>query len=414
MLSLGAVRSDMGRLTEAESAYKDALAFQRQLAADFPSRPEFRQALARIHHNLGLVFRKTGRLQEAELAYTDSLNIKKQMAVDFPNRPEFREDLAMSYNNLGVLRINIGRLKAAESDFVEALAIRKSLAAEFPNQPAFRQELGRSQNNLGSLLFMTGQMQAAEMAHNESLATKKQLATDFPKQPEFRQDLAMSYSNLGDVFDATGRGAAAESAYSHALDIFKELSVEFPNALETRNYVAQSFGHLAILHRKQRNFGVASKLLAEAIPYHETALRESPRHSDYRKSYGENLTTLTECCAGDGRRSAALAAASKRRDVGWSPSADTYDAACALARCVPIVEKDDKLDNGKRQAEVQFYSDEAMKMLRDAVGRGYRDVAHMKKDPDLDPLRLRDDFKQLIAELEIPIELIPVPPQLRP
>ena len=35
-----------------------------------------------------------------------------------------------------------------------------------------------------------------------------------------------------------------------------------------------------------------------------------------------------------------------------------------------------------------------------AVKAGYRDAAHMKKDTDLDPLREREDFKKLLAELE--------------
>ena len=30
---------------------------------------------------------------------------------------------------------------------------------------------------------------------------------------------------------------------------------------------------------------------------------------------------------------------------------------------------------------------------------GYQDAAHMAKDTDLDPLRSRDDFKKLLAEL---------------
>jgi hypothetical protein len=38
--------------------------------------------------------------------------------------------------------------------------------------------------------------------------------------------------------------------------------------------------------------------------------------------------------------------------------------------------------------------------LRDAVAKGYKDAAHMKKDTDLDPLRSREDFKKLVAELE--------------
>jgi hypothetical protein len=41
-----------------------------------------------------------------------------------------------------------------------------------------------------------------------------------------------------------------------------------------------------------------------------------------------------------------------------------------------------------------------MKLLRDAVGKGFTDVAHMKKDTDLDPLRQRQDFQKLIAEVE--------------
>jgi hypothetical protein len=41
-----------------------------------------------------------------------------------------------------------------------------------------------------------------------------------------------------------------------------------------------------------------------------------------------------------------------------------------------------------------------MRLLREAVSKGYRDVPHMKKDTDLDPLREREAFQKLIAELD--------------
>ena len=47
----------------------------------------------------------------------------------------------------------------------------------------------------------------------------------------------------------------------------------------------------------------------------------------------------------------------------------------------------------------QFYGNAAMKLLREAVSKGYKDVPHMKKDSDPDPLRQREDFRQLVAEL---------------
>jgi hypothetical protein len=46
------------------------------------------------------------------------------------------------------------------------------------------------------------------------------------------------------------------------------------------------------------------------------------------------------------------------------------------------------------------YANRALDLLRQAVQKGYKDVAHMKKDTDLDPLRQRADFQQLIRELE--------------
>ena len=42
----------------------------------------------------------------------------------------------------------------------------------------------------------------------------------------------------------------------------------------------------------------------------------------------------------------------------------------------------------------------AVALLRQAVAAGYKDVAHMKKDPDLDALRAQPDFQKLVEELE--------------
>jgi hypothetical protein len=42
--------------------------------------------------------------------------------------------------------------------------------------------------------------------------------------------------------------------------------------------------------------------------------------------------------------------------------------------------------------------------LRRAVAAGYRNYAHMRKDPDLDPLRRRADFQQLMLDLAFPAD----------
>jgi hypothetical protein len=80
--------------------------------------------------------------------------------------------------------------------------------------------------------------------------------------------------------------------------------------------------------------------------------------------------------------------------------ADTYNAASSPSLGVPVVAELDKLDATQRKEVAQFYAETAMKLLREAVNKGYKDVAHMKKDTDLHPLRQRDDFQKLVAELE--------------
>ena len=44
--------------------------------------------------------------------------------------------------------------------------------------------------------------------------------------------------------------------------------------------------------------------------------------------------------------------------------------------------------------------DEAMKLLRDAVSKGWQDGAVMRKNTDLAPLRPREDFQKLLTEVE--------------
>jgi hypothetical protein len=70
-----------------------------------------------------------------------------------------------------------------------------------------------------------------------------------------------------------------------------------------------------------------------------------------------------------------------------------YDLACVCALASAAVK-----DDAKRREQ---YADRAVALLRQAVAAGWKDAAHMKKDQDLAPLRDREDFQKLLAELEM-------------
>jgi serine/threonine protein kinase len=398
--NLGVFFFTSGRLKEAETAWSDALTVFKRLAADFPARPEVRRGLASSHNNLGNLFSNTGQPKEAEAAYTEGIAILKPLIADFSNSLELRQDLARGYNNLAALFRSAGRLKDAEMSFTDAVSVLKPLASEFPTRPEPSRELAWSYYTLSLLRLDTGRWKEAEPSIADALAIQKRLIAEHPDRPEFRKDLAATYTSLGRLFQTAGRLNEAEKANADALVIQKQLVADFPARIDFQNDVAGSFVNLALVCNQRRAFKEAKAYLEGAVPYHQAALQANSRHPQHRQFFQFHLHALVHANAGLHDQATALGAAEKFRDLGWNAPGNAYDAACALSLCIPIVEKDGQLDVAKRQAAVQFYGQQAMAMLRAAVEKGFKNAAHMKRDTDLDPLRQRDDFKKLVAELE--------------
>jgi serine/threonine protein kinase/Tfp pilus assembly protein PilF len=396
----GALLRELGRLKEAEKDYDQALTIRKQLSAHFPARPEFRQELATSHNNRAVLLIATGRLGEAEQDFDQALSIQKQLATDFPTRPEFRQELARSHNNRGGLLRNSGRLQEAEKDQDQALSVQKRLVADFPLRPEFRQELAGSHYNRGILLSVTRRLKEAEKHFDEALNIQKQLAADFLAQPVFRHELARTHNTRGDLLRATGRLQEAKKDFDQALSIEKQLAADLPNQPDLRNELAGICLNLALLHLQQGNWAAAKRLLLEGAPNHLAALKANPRHPIYRQSYRNHLNMLTGTHALLLEPEDAVRTAEIRRDLGWSAPADAYDAACFLSLCIRVMAEHNKLDDKQRREAARFYGDAAMKLLCLAVSKGYKNVTHMKKDPVLYPLRRREDFQKLVAQLE--------------
>lgn len=80
-----------------------------------------------------------------------------------------------------------------------------------------------------------------------------------------------------------------------------------------------------------------------------------------------------------------------------SGPAGCYDAACYRAVTAAVLRAGGKPAEAT-QADAEAY--QAMAWLKKAVAAGYKDVARMNQDKDLDSLRDSEDFRNLLAELE--------------
>jgi tetratricopeptide (TPR) repeat protein len=313
---------------------------------------------------------------------------------------EYRQNLAINKMNLGNLLWTAKRREEAESLYRDALAIRKQLAEEFPAVASYRQQLAQSQNDLAVRLRALGRREDAETAYHDALQVQKQLAAEFPALPQYRQDLARSHTNLGNLLRDTGRAEEAERTYHDGLRLRQQLAADFPTVSEYRHELAQTLGNMARHLKTKKEYGEARRLLEDAQPHHQAALRASPRHPLYRQFFRTNQATLVSVLAGLGDHAAARETAEQIAGLSWDAVEDAHRAACALASCVPIVEGDMRLSEGRRQELARAYADRSMELLRQAVTHGFKNVDQLKKNTDLKSLQSREDFAKLLQELE--------------
>jgi serine/threonine protein kinase len=398
--SLAVLLWDMGRTQEAEAARRDALTLHKQLAEEMPTEPKSRSDLAMSYINLGGLLQVTGRPKEAEVAYRDALALYKKLASDFPAEPDHRFHLAGTHNNLGMLLTDADRYKDAEAAYRDALSLQNQLAAEFPARPDYRWWLARHHFGLANLMRKTGRPKEMETAFRDALALRKQLAADFPTRPAYRSELSESYIALGMLLADTGLPQEAEAAFRDAVRLLKQLVTDFPAVPDYESNLACALSDLGELAKRQRSYAEACRWLEEALPHHQAALKANPRKPPYREFLRNHHDTMADARLGLGQHAAAAAAAEEMARIDYDPPNDSYTAASYLARCVPLAENDTKLPAPKRRDVAHGYAERAMHFLQQAVEKGYRNTKHMKQDKDLDPLRQREDFKKLLAELE--------------
>jgi hypothetical protein len=79
---------------------------------------------------------------------------------------------------------------------------------------------------------------------------------------------------------------------------------------------------------------------------------------------------------------------------------DVYFAGRYAADCARLAGEDARLPEPRRRELATRYAGQAAEFLRAAVTHGFKDTGRLRKAPDLDPLRDRDDFKKLLADVE--------------
>jgi tetratricopeptide (TPR) repeat protein len=426
---LGNVLYAVGTWDEARAEYEEALDIYQKAAAQAPLPPEAQMHRAGTHSNLGVLLQFALRKRdEARREYEMARDIKQELHAQFPGVSKYQFELVSTRVNLALLLAELGKRDEARVEYEQALGLQKEIADRFPAVLAYQELLAVTRINLGVLLNELGKRDEARREYEQARDIEQQLHARFPLVPAYQYELSAAHHNLGHVLDALGKYDAARRDYEQAQDLRQELAARHPtnhgyqvDLGRTRYNLAdlirdrqgqpadslpwfdKAIETLAAAHAKEPRDVTANKHLRNSYWGRAQALDALHRPAEAMKGWQKAIELSSEPEVVIVRASRATSWVKAGRvaegfaEIGRLTGAGEWnELQCYEVARFYAVTTGKAIDNKQKKG----YGDRAMGLLRKAVQAGWKDGAHMAKDSDLDPLRDREDFRQLLKELD--------------
>ena len=149
-----------------------------------------------VHRAIGVFHFHLGKLTEAQAAYRRAIEISRELVKE-EGAAEHRQELAASCQRLGAALLLTSHLAEAEEALREADLLYYALASEFPEEPKHRHRLAELRYSLAELFTAKGQMEEAEKAYRQAADAANRLAQEFVQVAAYRQSQASSLQGLG-------------------------------------------------------------------------------------------------------------------------------------------------------------------------------------------------------------------------
>jgi eukaryotic-like serine/threonine-protein kinase len=377
--------------------------YYEQFLRDRGSDRAVRADAAEARYRLGFVESEVGTQAEAAKHFREAVAMYEALARDHPGEPRFHTKLAMALNHLGNRQYMLGLDSDALRTMQRSVEIRRRAAMANPQVPEYQKELGTGLMNCGYLLERTGRAAQSMPLYNEARDLYERLIRDHPDVAEYRYRLSGVFRNMGSLHEKTGRLDEAFKAARNSLELLEGVVRDHPEDLNFQYSLAWTMGWIGEFYHRRTD------RQAEAISYHrrsielfERLVRENPDVRTYPLSLANGYCYLGQLLHQTGQEPEATDVSRKAlalfERIDREGLAKPYDIACIRSLSSDLVRS---IEKGTAAAErSRRLADQAMDALRQSVNGGYRDLAWIEIDDDLGPLRSRDDYKALIAEIK--------------
>jgi len=399
---LGSLLGELGRTDEAERSLHRAVEISARLAKEHPDTARHLFEQARSLGSLGRVVADSGRPRLAEPSFRKAVELCAHLAGQHPTEPQYRKGLARARVNLGALLAwsvrAPRRLAEAEEELSEARDLCRKLVEDFPDVPEYRQELASSLVNFGlATRDQPGRKrQAAEGAMREALTLRQRLVKECPAVPRYQRELARSHDLLGRLLDVAGQAEAAEAQWQAALALQRKLVLDHPTIPGFLNDLGNTLDGLGESSLRRQQATAARSCLEEAVQWHRRAIQANAHTPVFRRALIRDYDQLADALARLNDHPALRQRAEELITALPSDAEARYQSARMLARSVTVLSRAN-LSQVDRATQTRRDADRAMERIREAIGKGWKDTGRLKTDPQLAPLRDREDFRTLLA-----------------
>jgi serine/threonine protein kinase/thiol-disulfide isomerase/thioredoxin len=357
-----------------------------------------------------LLIRLDGRLANYRGADTvrmeflqEFLKLSRQLLDERPTDPAVRRKTARVHYRIADLWYDDEGYNESDASFQSALDLQEKLVKEFPKDPVYQNDLAFSLAHRANLLQTVRRYPEALNHYDRAIGLWDALAkAPLPDKPEYMDRAAYYCFKRAVLFEVTEKPRAAEARYCDALRRQEELVKAYPKRQQSFTYLAQTATSLAMLLSDSRppRATEAQKYLERTLAASRQARTLSPTSKTYFRNLRDCYTDVADFLKEHGRHAALVRlAADYRRDFP-NDANETYNAACYTANAVRLVQADRQLSVERRRQLSETYGAKAVDLLRKAIQEGYTQRAHLDKDSDIDPLRQRQDYRDLLVELD--------------
>jgi serine/threonine protein kinase/tetratricopeptide (TPR) repeat protein len=281
---VGRIRFELGELKDAEEAFHEALAIQKQLAKEFPDRQDIRYDLMRTQRFLGTAFNATGRSKEAAAIGREAVALGRQLVAESA-RTDYAIELAKCENNLGYDLLMLNPLQIpqeVEELWRHALALTQKLADAHPDKPTYQADVISSQYSLARLLSSTKHAKEAEEIARDAVERCEKFAAKVGNKPECREQVALSYMLLGVLLQESNQLEKAKAVWVEAEKRSRQLTIEFPLRPEFRHQLIISLNNLGMLYDRANRTDQAERAWGEAFALAKGLADDIPGRPDFR------------------------------------------------------------------------------------------------------------------------------------